>query len=75
MSGYRQPVTLVDFRQASQPCPTGAAGLADVGEAAFNTLAAELLQLFAFRPFHPAAVVRDGPHDLVAFVCPLPLVW
>jgi hypothetical protein len=37
VSGHRQPVTLVDCLQASQPCPAGTAGFADVGEAAFDT--------------------------------------
>ncbi len=74
VSGHRQPVTLVDCLQASQPCPAGTAGFADVGEAAFNTFAAELLQLLAFWTFHAAAVVRDGTDNLVALVRPLPLM-
>ena len=72
VSGHRQPVTLVDCRQASQPRPAGAAGFADVGEAAFNSFAAELLQLLAFGTFHPAMVVSERPHDFVALVRPLP---
>ena len=72
VSGHRQPVTLVDCLQASQPCPASAAGFADVGEAAFNTFAAELLQLLAFGTFHPAMVVSERPHDFIALVRPLP---
>ena len=72
MSGHCQPVTLVDCLQASQPYPAGAAGFADVGEAAFDTFAAKLLQLLAFRTFHPAMVVSERSHDFVALVCPLP---